>query len=557
MLFSSRSAYKALTVLSAFAVITLSAPSANAQGGKPSVITSGDAVKGQIGIGAGDYNFTNLDKNPIMEEVTKTILARSKEDLVIFRKATAEVQAQFQRILDQDVWGPNGLKTYSINSVTKAKGPADYTSVDNYMNAVTSFEKHALELQNTINQIKFIVGAFPSQVPMDIGDAKGTVVKANIPSYGQINFDQVVNFYTKALNDIRDHLNNLPQNIQPANSKDWVSIKQNEGTSLNPLIPTNISPGALIDLQNQLVDLRRWRVFEENGNIYDPMDDYMKPWTDTLRLMVHEFIFTFGKSEWHRYDQHTLDITEKQYKEYVDFFYGRSFMRAYFGMPIGTFGVKYKTLAFNLDKLFSPQSVEILDTVIIDQTDYPRIEKAFGNVLNTVSSRTQAVFGKGVNFLDRVNSAFTWLRGSHRLAVTNKMMFELLYQDFQEDQALVNGKLEDFKKLYDTRYKGSPDQVEFFNHLKPKYVNLIKSYVDPDLELSDEGAGSSEDPFANGTTVVSGGTSVMGALTKAMVAFQSKQNDFATADEIVKKIAAITKIQKVQREKGKKRLQAL
>lgn len=535
--------YRSLTVFAALTAITLGS-AAHAQV-KPQVNlpTLPSDIKGQIGIGAGDYSFTHFDKTESMKFFTKEIGSRSQHDLKYFKDSVAHINHLFDQILKEDVYGENGLKTYSRNS---SMGNGKWTSQSDFLDAVQSFEQHSIELRTAIGKITSIVNAFPSQVAVTM-DGKPVT---NMPSYGQIKFDDVVNHYIGKLDEITNYLSNLPHQILPSHSKVPVTIQPMSGKGLYPDFQLfQLSPGQMLTKRAEARKLRTWKPWVENGEVFDPMDDFLKPYTLQIKRMVHTFIDTYGKSEKYRYDKHTQVATEAELQNYIDYFYGRSIMRMYYGMPLGAIGVHYKTLEFNLDKLFSDYSVKFYDEVIVDEKDLVVIEKNYLNILNTVNSRTQQVFGKNVNFIDRVNTAFTWIKGANRLAVTNKMMFELLYQDFAEERALTRGDLRGMKKLYDARYKSSPDQIAYYAKLKPKYLNLIGEGGGDDLE--------NDDGFSNGTGTVSGGATVLGSLSKAIPAFQVQRSRNAQAAELEKELMLMDKISEKEVKQSKKRASAL
>jgi hypothetical protein len=496
---------------------------AHAQAPKTIINTPAD-LKGIIGMESGNYDFTNFDKTASMKILLDEINKRSQHDLQYFKSAVQHVNGLFKTLVEQTVYGQNGLKKMSDRS--RLQRPVGYQE---FLDQVNRFEQQSIELRNAIGQFSTITSAFPSQVPVNVDGTPRA-----IPGYGQVNFAQVSTWYNTQLDKITQYLADLPYAILLANKQvHLIAEKSGKGLALD--VPSfQYSAEEILKLKKQARELR---VLPQ-----DELEEYLEPYTLKLKQMTQAFIKTYGTSERYRYDQKTEDLMAKEIKNYIEYFYARSYIRAVFGMPIGAIGIRYNKSTFNLDVMFSSNTVSFLEEVITDERDMIRAEQDYNNLLATMKGRTVAVFGKDVNFLDRINTAFTWLKGKNRLAVANKMMFELLYNDFKEERLMYAGDLPGMKTMFTQRYKSSAEVDAYFKPLKAKYEAIVNNDI----------AEESEDAWSAGTNAMSSGA-VMSYLSNAVAFLQTQETRLAQADELDKQIQQMTLIAKKRQDKRTRR----
>lgn len=471
---------------------------------------------------AGNYSFQGFDQTQAMTTLVKAIDSRSKADLAYFKESITYLNQLFQNIVNNDVYGKSGLKILSDNS---SQG-GQLTPAKDFLRALNKFEQDKIEIQAAIAKVSSITTAFPSQTAVKVG-----TVNTAIPSYGQVKFDGVVKFYNEQLEKITAYLSNLPQGVKLQTGNPFL-IPENTGNSLVLNAPAfQYNAQEIRKLKNQILTLRTWS--EKSWDVA------LIPYTGKVKQMVQQFIRTYGSSERYRYDASTPNLMKEELTRFVDYFYARSYLRAVYGMPLGAIGITYNQKAFNTDYFFSSNSVGLIEEVIREEQDFPEVEKAYTNALKAANARTQSVFGKGVDFLERLNSAFTQLKGENRLAVANRMMFDLLVKDFQEERLLMTQGVSAMLTSYRARYKSTPEKAAYYSKLKKRYDALVNN----------EAIDDQDNAWSNSGNTVSKG-SVNYFVQQVAFEAQVKENELGQADELEEQLQNMMRL--AQKRVGKR-----
>ncbi len=413
-------------------------------------------LNGVIGIQAGDYTFKGFDQSDSMKILTQEISKRSEKDLDYFNTYVISMNQAFLEIIQERIYGPKGLKSLSDQSAFLNKT----VNAETFLVAVNQYKVSKTELSVMINGASSIATAFPSQTDVSVG-----TVKTEIPGYGKVNFTPLKDFYEKQLSQLNEFVANLPHQLLLPNGRPHV-ITAGSGKGL--VLDTDafqLSPARADELRAEIRSLRTW---DSNARQLT-----LIPYTTHIKAMVTAFIYTYGTSEGFRYDTPTELKMKREIEHGIDMFYGRSFLRIAYGIPLGVIGIGYRVEKFNTDFFLSPNNLKFYEEVLFNEKDLVEVEKSFENAYQAAKSRSQKVFGSETDLLDRLNSAFTFLQGKNRLAFANKIGLELLYWDLQEERALITDGLAGLRKVYNKRYKSSPEKIAYFSKLKDKYTQII------------------------------------------------------------------------------------
>lgn len=509
-------------------------------------------MKGIIGMESGDYSFVHFDQTQAMRILITEIAKRNEHDLKYFKDSVSTVNQIFESLVKDTIYGriSVGDFTYLDAGVEKTrkgisgglKKLSDHSSqsgnaisIEDFLAAVNAYQEGRIALEVAIGRFATITDAFPSQVAVEVGGK----VKTQVVGYGQINFKQVAEFYKEKLTQINTFVSNLPYQLLLAN-KTIHLIARNSGQGLSPNIPDfQISPAQLAQWKSEILKYRTW-----SGDAKRAAQGYTKK----IREMIQRFIRTYGVEEKYRFDDLTPAKVEADLRDMTEYFYGRSYFRAIYGMPLGAIGIEYERKSFNTDYFFSSNSIKVFEEVVWNERERFNVAISYENAVKAAKARSQAVFGTDVNFFERINSALTLIKGQKRLAVANRMMLELLYNDFQEELLIWSGKYPEMRDHFRGRYQSSPEQIEFYSAMKNRYAQVMNS--DTSSESDDPWGGSS------GSGVISSGT-VLAELQKVVMQAQVKEAEIATAEDLEAKIRLMTEIAQGQRNKRLQRTKKL
>lgn len=214
--------------------------------------------------------------------------------------------------------------------------------------------------------------------------------------------------------------------------------------------------------------------FLDEGPIYSPEEiERMSKEITALRIMpsrdrrvidtsinhftfraIHAFIDTFGTSQRYRT---SVDLAgAKRAKEMLlDAFWARSYLRAVYGIKIGSIPVEYTKRVFNLDYYLSDMQVPSAQAIydVNDLTRYANMAtEAFGTVESSASREWRSV-----------NAWVTWASGKSNEMDTKFFIIGLLKRDLDEEITLSQaGGLKRVRDGYKQHYLTDKAARAFF-----------------------------------------------------------------------------------------------
>jgi hypothetical protein len=468
-------------------------------------------VQGFLGAQAGNYSFVHYDKGSLQADYLNKIDDRNKADKEYFLNAVQTIESQFEALLTQTVYGKNGLRQMSVDAEAGI-----FTPIAKFATALNEYMMQKTALEAKIASLTSIVGSLPSHVAIN---AEGSGLK-NVPNYGNINFENIKNFYASRLAKVDEELSNLPQKLTLANGNPHI-MEGGAGTSLS-------IPKQLVQLSSDQIKKMRYDVFKAK-NWGSESKRELNDYTVYVKRLVQTFIKDYGTTERFRFhnqadEKHKADLL----REIADAFYARSYLRAVYGMPLGTIGISYQKRTANIDKF--TVSTEALSTMMMepvwDETNLNTIQQAYYNALEVSVARSSGILTGNTGLLNRANALLTYLGGYSQLADVTNSVLQLMAADLYEEKLIITaGGLAKMQIRYKERYSSS-EQAK-------KYYKTLHLALDPPAPSAD--GNSEEDPNAD-VGVVSA-SSVNGYFQKALIECKNKQGELLQAKQLEAQIA--------------------
>jgi hypothetical protein len=472
-------------------------------------------LRGILGMEAGNYSFVQYDKTLLQKTYLDAILSRSQADRDYFLAAVKDVEGEFKRLAQENVYGATGLKGMSDRSTKGGNQPV--ASAD-FLKAINDYNSARLALDTKINSITSIAGAFPSQVETK-ADGSGV---GNVPTYGNINFAKLTEFYADKLAKIDNFLSNLAYSIQLPSGLPHM-IVENSGKGLVLDVPAfQFTTEQIRDMQKKALALRQWDAkAEETANTM----------TVFVKRLVQKFISTYGVTERYRFhDAAYAKQKEDAARELVTAFWSRSYLRAVYGMPLGAIGIPYAKRMANLDFFTASTKglAQFNEEPVWEQTEMVQIEQNYRLALNTADARASKILDGSVSLMRRANALITFLGGYSQLADSMKTVLTLMAADFYEEKLIMQpGGTRQMASRYRTRYLITDEDKKFITELESAY--------DP------ETAGSSgNDPYGGSGGIASGG--LFKYFEDVRLECKTMEYRIAQADQITAEVANATSI---------------
>lgn len=462
-------------------------------------------LTGVFGTQAGDYKFFQYDRGALQKQYLDEAFKRSAADKEYFLSAVNSIESSFRSLMTDTVYAEKGLKWMSDQSVGAGKF---FPAVD-FLAAVNRFQMARFALENRIESLKSIADSLPSRLAID---AEGAGLK-DIPNYGNIKFDPIVDFYKGRMKELVTAVSNLQQGVIVANGTEHI-IRANSGKALVLEVKgLLLSPEKIAELRKQVVRARRWGV-----KAYDTINDY----TVYCKKLVQNFIKTYGTTERYR-SISGAEATERENdaKRIVQAFWTRSYLRAVYGMPIGAIGINYDKNWFQLDVVLNRTLQSFYEEPVWDETELVRVAQNYRNALKIVDDRSQRILDGNLSWVASGRNLITWLAGHRNLAKAQHMILNVLAADMYEERLIMQADgLAQMKQRYRARYASTQEDRDY-------YRNLQKAY-DPQ--------GGADAGAAIGIVT----DSINGKFQDVLVYMKTKEDELAQAEQIQATIDAAT-----------------
>lgn len=462
-------------------------------------------LTGVFGTQAGDYKFFQYDRGALQKQYLDQVFARSAADKEYFLSAVSSIESSFRSLLQDTVYAEKGLKWMSDQAV----GAGKFFPAVEFLAAVNRFQMSRMALENRIESLRSIADALPSKLAID---AEGAGLK-DVPNYGNVKFDPIVDFYKGRMKEVVAAVSNLQQNVIVANGAEHI-IRANTGKSLELSVKgLALSPEKIAELRRQVVRARRWGV-----KAYDTINDY----TVYCKRLVQNFIKTYGTTE--RYRKISgAEATERENdaKRIVQGFWTRSYLRAVYGMPIGAIGINYDKNWFHLDVVLNRTLQSFYEEPVWDQAELVRVAQNYRNALKIVDERSQRILDGNLSYIAAGRNLITWLAGHRNLAKAQEMILKTLAADMYEERLIMEADgLAQMKQRYRARYASTQEDRDYYRKLQKAY--------DPQGDA---------DPAASIGIVQD---SINGKFQDVLVYMKTKEDELAQAAEIQATIDAAT-----------------
>lgn len=412
--------------------LTIVSTVANAQNQTLAIARTG-AGTGSILGAPGDYQIQTYDRN-VLENITgKVMVDRQNEDKQFVLDAVRRVEIQLQSLVDElnKKGGLIALANKSISGGVVGVQLIDYLGVTQELNA----KINSVDVQ--INGLFQLPGALKSQENMTIKGDVSTVIPAPL----KVELTKIQEFFNAQKNQILSQAASLKFLIVLPNK----SVQEVNGYAYRPTTQMYTA--------EQLDQLRT-----------DAIRDAMIPTTveqriDELNLMtlgdLRQLRKTFGSSQTYRF-QLNKQGREVNLERLADIFLARNYLRAVYGTQLGVIAINWEGMIANLDVIFrGNESIlsQFYGEFVRGETELMEQQNNIKNTYVTAQMRNEEVFGSGVDLLDRVMSAYTFVVGQVQLAAINAYILDLMLKDVEFEFMLTKpGGLkqvrEEYRKLY-------------------------------------------------------------------------------------------------------------
>ena len=392
-------------------------------------------------------------------------------------------------------------------------------SAPDFIQAVRQYRIASEATRSDIEKVsKLSQGGLPSQIKFK---EKSSSKNERMATYKGLDFSKLVEFFGSQIDKLDRHAKDLGYRVKYANSQIFtIAAESGEGLSL-PKSPLPISPEELLSRRRKIHSLRRWSYASKQT-----IDDY----TRFLRIKVQTFIETYGSSEKYRFSGREINKRRKEEAEAIaEAFWTRSYLRKFYGMPLGAIGFTYHKRWANLDHFTVPNEglTEFLENPGWSENDRMIFRDAYANALRVADARSGTILDGNMNFLARANQLLNFLYGEYDFANTAQMMLRLLAADLYEETLIsqAGGKAKMIHH-YNSRYLVTPEDITYYNRLRQQY--------DPD---SAQQAANEDDFYADVGVSATGGSSLLSHFTRVRDVCKSMEYNLSIADNEEKDLA--------------------
>ena len=456
------------------------------------------------------YGIVTYDRSAIEKFYVESLVNLQTEDREYLQGIFNNIETSLKNLASQQL---GTLIKMSQDSTLGNAVPAQ-----DFISAVSSYQIASDATRSDIEKIESLnQGTLPSQIQFK---EKASSKSERMASYKGLDFSKLVEFYVSQIDKLDRHAKDLGYRVKFANGQvQNIDSESGKGLSLAKS-PLTITEEELTTRRRKINQLRTWK--RESRQTIDQ-------YTRFLRDKVHTFIHTYGKSEKYRFSGADIKKRRREEAEFIsEAFWTRSYIRKYYGMPLGAIGFRYQKRWANLDH-FSVSNEAL--TELVDpawgENDRMMFRDAYANALRVAEARSGKIMDGNMNFLARANQLVNILSGEYDYADTSQMMLKLLAADLYEENLITQaGGKAKMIHHYDTRYNVTSDDKAYYQALRLKY--------DPDEAQK---TSNEDDFYADVGMNASGGSSLLAHFTNVLTACKNQEYRLAIADNEEKELA--------------------
>lgn len=357
---------------------------------------------------------TNLH-NKFVDKFTKI----SQEQLELYLMYEKEVRNEFQSLLRYAVYLPKkGLVSLSNESKVQKSVLAE-----DFMAATALYTEMKMQLEAKINDLK-AVGKATEAVKLVIKKEE----TGSLPRVGNIEMSELIEFYNSKLLELDNMLVNLGYNININGMIHIIAPNSGKGLVLEHEYAM-LSGDELAAMDQKIQDLIA------TGEV-NAKEQAIRLNTH-LRNMIRTFVTKYGTEEAYRLqgiNESFKDERSKTLEEIQQIFFARSFLRAAYGLPVGSIGFDYTKKILKLDRLSSVEAFsKMINEMVWDETDLKKFRNNYSEMLSGLEQKTNGIFQGNYNLINNVNQAMTAIRGDLPTAQALEMIVIQLAMDLNEE----------------------------------------------------------------------------------------------------------------------------
>ena len=275
----------------------------------------------------------------------------SSDTTVLLQQVLArnvQIQESDKKYVEETVKAINddytALMTYIVSG--KFKQMADqsiHSHVDakEFLSAVNDINQKVLALEARAFALTTIAGKLPSAISMAVGNNN-----QQIQGLRNIDMSPIVDFYTNENNGRIRLLQQAANNYKfKVKFEDFEKIQTIEaGQALSPSLEYPKFSKEEVEKMKEDRD----RLLADSMKIYDLKNNHI----NKVKDLLNNFVQNYGQEETVRIrNGEDFSARQEAFDKLVEIFWSRSYLRAKYGAPLGTFNPKkYEKERFNLDK---------------------------------------------------------------------------------------------------------------------------------------------------------------------------------------------------------------
>lgn len=396
------------------------------------------------GAGVHDINQTMENASQIYSQIIATNQINQAADREYLDQVNAKTQSFFKQMTSLVYTDLTNL------SVGVAPGMVDSAEI---LKSRAQFKKLRIELESSLSAFNAVTkGALPSQTEVAV---KGTPTQTT--QMRNIDMTNLVTAYTQALTGLESAVNELQFSVVMNGNPEII-----KGNLLNFKFKSPLMSQKEVDkLRADAVKL-----MAPDSELKDQLFEFNR----SIVKSISAFIDKYGKSEdWRFMSKEDAARRDDQLKLITEGFWARSYLRAKFGIKLGTFNpVDFKKGKLNISDWFKNRD-EL--TAMREEQAYSNDDliKAMSNIQEVVNIfSTRAVDFKNSNepILARAYAFAHWATGGSTASEAILMMETLMAADILEEQIITNQSREDLVAFYKSRYQGNQERTEHYKKLK-------------------------------------------------------------------------------------------
>jgi hypothetical protein len=415
------------------------------------VLAASSGFLGRAGLGAavisqspGNYQFTQIDKGVLNGQLLSRLDQSRNNDRLFLIQQHDEINQAFSDVAEKQY---KNLQQLSLRSTNQ---PVTYFD---YITLTQAYFVKRLEIKQMIESLQKI----PDAISTSANSAAAGDVTVTLQGQLQLNLSALV----KPMNDQLDILDAAAQGLTFNVSLPNGVIQQVTNINADGIDKSNLISQAFLD--QLILDINQSKAMV--------LDTATKRIISNINLQTKTQIVAYlsnqGSAErWRHFTKQDL-YSQSELRDLTEAFWLRSFVRAKYGVGVGSLAVNFKRKGLNLDRMFSPDNLDlVINPVGTNIAD-----------LNTLGAqmREAVKFYDGQanldgNPLNLVAWTIARVKGNWNLANANVIAIKLLAADLLEEQMILQGGgLRATHQHYKDRYGVNPAMKDYFNKLQCNY----------------------------------------------------------------------------------------